>query len=508
LKRAALDHSDDSVWKINLRPAPPTGKKVAIIGAGPSGLTAAWFLKLKGHDVVVFDSQDSPGGWLRNGIPRYRLSPDALDADVRDIAGVGVEFNMGVEVGREITFGEIRAAHDAVFIAVGARNSKQLPCEGVDLPQVENGLELLQSVAARGDQKRSLAGEKVVIIGGGNVAVDVARTAVRLGADEVHLYCLEERDEMPAHSWEIEEAEEEGVIMHPGWGPTLIAGNGKVERVDFRKCVSVFDADGRFAPQFHDSVTTAEQCNRVMIAIGQEPSVGFVEGIKLSRAGTVESNPDTMQTSLDGVFAGGEVVMGPASVIEAIAQGRKAASGIDRYLGGDGDMRFRLLDDTEPEVDLSREEGFFDLEKVAMPRLSVKEAVSCFSLVESGYGVDDARREAERCLRCDLRLLIKSAPSPPEAWFPLTDESVAAVPESEGVYQLLDEAKEVYAIKGVQNLREALSEIVQTSAKAKYFLFDVDPMYSKRESELIQEYLKIHGCMPPGEGEDDLDDLF
>jgi formate dehydrogenase beta subunit len=178
------------------------------------------------------------------------------------------------------------------------------------------------------------------------------------------------------------------------------------------------------------------------------------------------------------------------------------------HLGGDGDIHFSLVGDTEPEIELGQIDGFFELERVAIPRLPVEQATGCFSLVENGYQVDEAIREAERCLRCDLRLLIPPVHLPPEPWLEFTEENVAEAPESEGVYQLLDENKAVYAIKGVDNLREALSGILGTSEKAKFFLFDEDPMYSKRESELIQEYLKIHGAMPPGEGEDDLDDLF
>lgn len=512
LKRAAMDHSGEAIWKSHLQPRPPTGKKVAILGAGPTGLAAAWFLRLKGHDVILFDSDPMPGGWLRSGIPRYRLSPDALEADVQDITSLGIILRAGVEVGKEITFGNIREAHDAVLVAVGARNAKPLTGEGVDLPGVENGLDLLKELATGKEaEKRSFAGETIVVIGGGNVAIDVARTTLRLGSGPVHLYCLEEREEMPAHSWEIEEAEREGVVIHPGRGPTRIAGQDRVERVDFQKCISVFDDEGQFAPRFDDRETTSQGADRVLIAIGQEPALGFLdgaEGLSLTEAGTIEANPTSMQTSLNGVFAAGEVVTGPASVIEAIAQGRRAASGIDRYLGGDGDIHVPLVDETEPDGELSRVEGFPDLTRVPTERLAVEEATGCFALVEAGYAPDDATREAERCLRCDLRFLLRPPQPPPEPWVEFTVESIDTVPEAEGVYQLLDENKAVYAIKGVDNLRQALSGLLETTTKAKFFLFDEDPMFSKRESELIQQYLQQHGSMPPGEGEDELDDLF
>ncbi len=512
LKRAALDHAGEPTWKAHLKPGPATGKRVAVIGGGPAGLTAAWFLRLKGHEVVVLDSQRLPGGWLRDGIPRYRLSRDALDADIQEIAEIGVELRMGVEVGKDIGFERVRETHDAVLVAAGARRAKRLACEGVELDGVESGLELLKRLAVDGgtDQPR-FGGARVVVIGGGDVAVDVARTAIRLGADEVHLCCLEEREAMPAHHAEVAEAEREGVRVHPGWGPVLIAGAGSVERIDFHKCVSVFDDRGSFAPQLDGTIEISQEADRVLIAIGQEPALDFLESmeaVELTGARNIDVHVESMATSCDGVFAGGDVVSGPASVVEAIAQGRRAASGIDRYLGGDGNIYFPLLGETEPDAELGRPDGFAELARTPMPRLPVGRAIGSFGLVETGYAPGDARREADRCLRCDLRLLIPQPAAPPEPWLELTGENIARVPESEGVYQLLDEQKLVYAIKGVANLRGALSEIAKTSARARFFLFDLDPMYSKRESELIQEYLRAHGCMPPGEAEDDLDDLF
>jgi NADPH-dependent glutamate synthase beta subunit-like oxidoreductase len=249
LKRAVVEHADKPAWQSHLKPRPATGKTVAVVGAGPAGLTTAWFLKLKGHNVVVYDSKSQAGGWLRDGIPPYRLSSDAVDGDLSEIMSSGIELRTSTEVGKDISFEEIRSAHDAVVIATGARRSKPLPCEGVDLAGVQNGLDVLKGLSASTDEL-PFAGERVVVIGGGNVAIDVARTARRLGPDEVHVYCLEDRHEMPAHDWEIAEAEHEGIMMHPGWGPTLIAGEGKVERIDFKKCLSVFDDGGAFAPTF------------------------------------------------------------------------------------------------------------------------------------------------------------------------------------------------------------------------------------------------------------------
>jgi NADPH-dependent glutamate synthase beta subunit-like oxidoreductase/ferredoxin len=509
LKRAALDHAGDAIWKSYLRPAPATGKTIAIVGAGPAGLTAAWFLKLKGHEVTLLDSQHLAGGWMRDGIPRYRLSRDVLDADIDEILELGIELRTGVEVGKDIQLDELRASHDAVFVAAGARRAKELRCDGVELPDVEGGLELLKAVGLDGGAELpDFGGERVVVIGGGDVAIDVARTALRLGSGEVHLYCLEGRGEMPAHAREVDEAEREGVVIQPGWGPVKIAGAGRVERVDFQKCLSVFDERGRFAPQFDAASRVSQEADRVLIAIGQEPAIGFLEGIEPTSAGNVRVDADSMATSLDGVFAGGDIVSGPASVVGAVAHGRRAASGIDRYLGGDGKIDFPLLNETELELELGRVENFAGLTREPMPRSERGDAMHSFALLETGYDPEAARREADRCLRCDLKLLIPPPLAPPEPWLELTRENIVRVPQSEGVYQLLGDDKVVYAIKGVEDLRSALTEIATTSTKARFFLFDEDPMFSKRESELIQEYLREHGRMPPGEGEDDLDDLF
>ena len=526
LKRAAVEHSDgrdskqadvqkiEPLWRSHLPAVRDTGKKVGIVGAGPTGLSAAWFLRLKGHTVLVYDALPVAGGWLYNGLPKYRLDREALSADVADVASLGVEFKFCVEIGKDLKWQQLRDEHDAVLIATGARRAKRLPCPGVDLPGVQDGLTLLERPATSGEGGSSggvsLAGETVVVIGGGNVAIDIARTALRLNPAEVHLYCLEERDQMPAHDWEISDATNEGVIVHPGWGPAQITGEGKVEQVDFRKCVSVFDDAGRFAPAFDETVTTGQLADCVLVAIGQDTVLDFlsnVDGIEIC-GGTIKADNTTLQVAPAGIYAGGEVVSGPASVVDAVAQGRRAAAGIDRSLGGDGDLTFTLLDKTALDNRLDKQTGFTALTRTAHKHLEPAVAVAGFDLIESGYSADDAVAEANRCLRCDLRLALRKNPHPPAPWVEFSAAGVAEVPSVEGVYRLLDENKEVYAIKGVADLHEALSELIDTSDRARFFLFDEDPMFSKRESELIQEYLKQHGCMPPGEDDDDLDDLF
>jgi NADPH-dependent glutamate synthase beta subunit-like oxidoreductase len=509
LKRAAIEHVDEDSRAPQPAPRPDTGKTVAIIGSGPAGLTAAWFLRLKGHGVTVFEAEAAAGGWMRDGIPNYRLSPTALEQDIRDILALGVDVRTGVAVGRDIHFETLRKDHDAVFVATGARKAKALPCTGADLLGVEQGLALLQHLATAGAEGSGVADQVVVVIGGGNVAIDVARSAQRLGAREVHLYCLEQRAAMPAYTWEVADAEREGVIVHPGWGPVRITGDGRVEQVEFNRCLSVFDESGRFAPQLDAATSHVQTADRVLVAIGQEPDADLLAdlgGVTLTTSRYVEVRADSLRTSVDGVFAGGEVVSGPASVVAAVGHGRRAAATIDRYLGGDGDIHVKIADETLPDVAIAAPDGFAALERIPVPH-STSAAANWWDLAEGAYSPEAATREAERCLACDLRLRIQAVAAPRQAWLEFSEPTIAGVPEASGVYRLLDGNQEVYAVKGTANLRLALTEIAGTT-KAKYFLFETDPMYSKRESELIQEYLQEHGRMPPGEGDDDLDDLF
>jgi NADPH-dependent glutamate synthase beta subunit-like oxidoreductase len=446
------------------------------------------------------------GRWLAT------RSSDALAADVQDIADLGVDFRLGVEVGQDIALAELREQYDALLVAVGARTAKALTCPGSDLPGVISGLELLQGLAAgNGNGSVRFTGETVVVVGGGNVAIDVARTALRLDPAAVHLYCLEKSDEMPAHVWEVAEAEREGVVVHAGWGPARIVGQDKVERVEFAECVAVFNSQGEFAPRFDATATVSQAADRVLVAIGQQPALGLFNGQDggvRSATGTIAADPATLQIASEDLFASGEVVTGPASVVTAVAQGRQAAASIDRRLGGDGDLTSQLLTATVPDVQLEPDPDFCARPRVAVPRPAAGIAAGGFELVEGGYSADEARQEADRCLRCDMRLQLRPNPAPPEPWLALTAEVVATMPSAEGVYQLLDEEKTIYAIKGVADLQVALAEIVESTSRARYFLYEEDPLFSKRESELNQVYLQQHGSLPPGEGDDDLDDLY
>jgi len=495
LKRFAAEH-DTGLWKTNLEVASPTGKKVAIVGSGPAGLTAAYYLAKKGHSVTVFESLPEYGGMMRVGTPPYRLPREILEKDVNEILELGVEVRTDTQIGQKLTLDDLRNQYEAIFLAVGAHLSKMLKIEGTDLKGVLWGVDFLRAVNLGQDVNVE---ERVVVTGGGNVAIDVARTALRLGAKEVQLACLESREEMPAHPWEIEEAVEEGVILNVSLGPKKILGNREnVTGLELVHCTSVFDENGRFSPSFDEKITKPIETDMVIIAIGQASDLSFLgeDSVIKVKKGTIQVDDTTLQTSDPKIFAGGDAVSGAASVIEAIAMGRKAAVSIDKHLGGDGVIDESLIEPEVPNPWLGRDEGFVDKTRAQMPCLPTKQRLQGFSVVELGLDVENAVEEANRCLRCDLRLQISPAMLPPEKWLEFTPQNVSTVPETSGAFQLLDEQKTIIYIAGTPNLRQALDEKLKTVEKAQYFGYEEDPMYTKRESELIQKFLKEHGRMP------------
>ncbi len=505
LKRFAAEH-DTGLWKTNLGGASRTGRKVAIVGSGPAGLTAAYYLAKKGHSVTVFESLPEYGGMMRVGTPPYRLPREILEKDVNEILELGVEIKTDTQIGQKLALDDLRNQYEAIFLAVGAHLSKMLKIKGADLKGILWGVDFLRDINLGKDVNIE---ERVLVIGGGNVAIDVARTALRLGAKEVQLVCLESREEMPAHPWEIEEAVEEGVILNVSWGPKKILGNGEnVTGLELVRCTSVFDENRRFNPSFDEKMTKSIKTDMVIIAIGQASDLSFLgedSGIEVKR-GTIRVDDTTLQTSDPKIFAGGDAVSGAASVVEAIAMGRKAAVSIDKYLGGDGVIDESLVGTEVPNPWLGRDEGFADKTRAQMPCLPIKQRLQGFSVVELGLDVENAVDEANRCLRCDLRLQISPVMLPPEKWLEFTPQNVSTVPETSGAFQLLDEKKTIIYIAGTPNLRQALDEKLKTVEKAQYFGYEEDPMYTKRESELIQKFLKEHGRMP--ELNEELLDLF
>lgn len=309
-------------------------KKIAVIGSGPAGLSCAYYLALDNYDVTVFEKELRPGGMMTMGIPSFRLEKEVVDAEIDVLRALGVQFRMGVEVGKDVTIAGLREeGYKGFYIAIGAQGSRKLGVEGEDAAEVLSGIDFLRAVGLKTAQP--LHG-KVVVIGGGNVAVDVARTAARMGADTVSMYCLESEKEMPAAADEIEEACEEGIIIKNGWGPKrIITEDGIVTGVEFKRCVSVKDADGRFHPSYDETDIMTVGCDRVLSAIGQSIEWGgLLSGlaVQLRANKTAEADGFTYQTAEPDIFVGGDVYTGPSFAIDAIAAGKEAAISLHRFV--------------------------------------------------------------------------------------------------------------------------------------------------------------------------------
>ncbi len=498
LKRFAVDNTSESVTH-SVNAASSTGKRVAIIGAGPSGLTAAYYLAKLGHSVTVYEALPKLGGMMRYGVQEYRLPESILENDLRRITGLSIDLKTGVPFGENQSLKDLKAqGDDVVLVAVGLQKSRILNVEGSSSPDVLGGLDFLREVRLGRDVKVK---DRVLVVGGGNVAMDVALTALRLGAKQVQIVCLEKPEEMPAFPWEIQQALEEDVQIHNSWGVkrVLVGDNREVRGIELKRCISVFDQDGRFNPAYDESTTETIDAGMIVFAIGQAPDLKGLEGADapaVSRAGTMVVNDATLETSVQGVFACGDIVKGPASIIDAVALGRKAATAIDRYLGGSGKIDTDLMPLEEPSPWLGREEDFAFRHRAEMPSLPVEQRKGNFDEVELGFNEKAALDEAKRCLRCDLRLQIKQPLFPPEKWIRFEPEAVAKVPESEGVFQLLDDNKAVIYIKGAMNLRSELMEQLATNNEAKYMLCEEAKMFTMRESELLQQFMKKHGKLP------------
>ncbi|MFB3854381.1 MAG: FAD-dependent oxidoreductase [Vicinamibacterales bacterium] len=396
--------------------APPNGKRVAVVGAGPAGLSASYYLALKGYQVDLFESQPEAGGMLRYGIPEYRLPKDVLDLEIHQILALGVRLRTNTRLGRDFTVASLRReGYAAVFLAIGAWRSSLMRVRGEDTLNVISGIEFLEKLGLR--KKVDLSG-RVVVVGGGNTAIDCARTAVRLGVSEVKILYRRTRNEMPANASEIHEAEQEGVKIEFLVAPVRVLTDGG--RLAGLECLRMElgepDQSGRRSPKPIRGSEFVVPCDYVLSAIGQTTTIpdlvdgrvpGFLpmgEVLNLTRWQTVQVDPKTFETSVEGVFSGGDVVTGAATAIEAIAAGRKAAYAIDKYVAT-GVAR------PEPEEFYSRKDAFgkVTLEDLRsrvgkprriMPVAPVEERVKTFAEVEQGYTADDLRHEVQRCMEC------------------------------------------------------------------------------------------------------------
>lgn len=497
LKRFAVDRSAKT-WKKNLKKAAPTGKRIAVIGSGPSGLTAAYYLASRGHSLTLFEALPRIGGMMRYGIQEYRLPESILEEDLEGLLNDYIELKTNTFVPVGSAFQELKSkGYDAVIVAFGLQKSRTLNVEGSNAPDVFGGLDFLRNARLGKEVKIR---DRVLIVGGGAVAIDVALTAHRLGAKKADIVCLEKREEMPAFSWDVQQAVEEGVTIHNSWGvKRILCENKRVTGVELVRCVSVFDQNGRFSPSLDDTTSHTLNVDTVIFAVGQDPNLQMAEGadtVQLTPMGTISVKGSTMETNVPKVFACGDIVKGPSSFVDAVAQGRRVAAAVDKHLGGTGNIDETLLSVQASNPFLGREEGFAYNRRVKMPSLPVEKRVGNFAEVELGLSEMAAIKEAERCLRCDLRLTIKQPMFPPEKWVKFEPATVEAVSETEGVFQLLDEEKNVIKIKGAINLRKELIEESVANKKAKFFICEEAKMFTMRESELLQQYMKKHGRLP------------
>ena len=317
--------------------APTTGKRVAIVGSGPAGLTAAWLLARAGHRVKIFEAAPEPGGALRLAIPSYRLPAEIVERDVANVTAIGVKIATNTRV-KDLDRLK-RYGYDAVLLATGTPKAMRLRVPGEELVGVSSALAFLRDIKL--GAPADLRGRTVVVVGGGNVAIDAARSARRLGAAAVHMVCLESRGEMPAYDWEVEEALSEGVEVHDGWGIAGFEGHGNVCSVRLKRCASVFDGDGTFSPQYDDGVVEQLSCDAAIVAVGMGADTAAFPALAPEGARTIQANSETTQTSLEWVFAAGDAVTGPGMMTEAVGHGRRAAHMIDRFLHGLAARRLR-----------------------------------------------------------------------------------------------------------------------------------------------------------------------
>ena len=378
--------------------APETGKRIGIIGSGPAGLTAAFFLRLNGHSVDILDEKEHAGGMLRYGIPAYRLPTELLDQEVDQILTLGVKLHTGAKVDSLDTF---RKDYDAVFLGLGTQLARMLAVDGAHLPFVKGGIDFLRAVQS-GEPAR--VGPRVVVVGGGNVAVDVALTALRQGARHVDMVSLEKRREMPAGPDDIQMAVDEGVQLQPGWGPLRIEEAG---RIVFQYCARTRDETGRFNPEYDPPVCSRLEADHVLLAIGQGTDLTSIEGSGLEvTRGYIVTDPKTLMTNEPGVFAGGDVEHGPRLAVDAIRSGKIAAASIDAWLSGeemDASVGKPIHRDKVPFLKTPAKDRTY-LHRAMMPERAVEEVVGEGNYVQVEEGLTDAMAhdETKRCLRCDI----------------------------------------------------------------------------------------------------------
>jgi formate dehydrogenase (NADP+) beta subunit len=402
----------------------PAGEPVAVIGSGPAGLGAAHDLALMGFRPTIFEMEPQPAGMLYTGVPGYRLPRELIRAEVAVIESLGVEIRCNTQIGKHVSFADLRRDFAAVIIACGAKRSRMLPIPNTDAIGVMGGVDFLRDVSLG---KQVSLGQRVVVIGGGNVAYDVARTVLRqeeydvsrtaariAGVRHVSLVCLESLEEMPADTVEILEGQEEGITRHNSWGPKEVLveerdGQKFVRGVKFIRCTRVYDENKRFAPIFDESLTTEIEGDTVLLSVGQSADLSFLDsqrdGVEMRSPQQIVNDPATCATSAPGVFVAGDIAYGPKLMIHAIASGKQAARSVYRFLRGKEiaaeEVQFHF-----PIERYHREKNYERRGRQHIPTLSAQERLkNPAALVEIGYSEEQARAEAGRCLDCGVNTI-------------------------------------------------------------------------------------------------------
>ena len=385
-------------------------QKIAVIGAGPAGMSAAYYLRTKGYPVTVFEKEKRPGGMLLNGIPSFRLEKSVIEAEIDVLRQMNVEFRCGVEVGKDITIPELRTeGYKAFYVAVGAQGGRLAGVPGEDAAGVQTGVDFLRKINLAEEVEMlpddiRLSG-RTVVIGGGNVAIDVARTALRAGSESVGMYCLESLAEMPAAADEVAEAREEGIVVWNGWGPKeILADNGKVKGIVLKKCVSVFDGNGRFHPVYDENECITVECENILLSIGQSVEWGELlkdTVVEFNPNGTAKADPVTYQTKEPDIFVGGDVYTGPKFAIDAIAAGKQGCESIHRFVHEGHSLT--LGRDLRQFVELDKDDVVieeFDNAKRQIPGRKAGIAKDSFRDLRSVFTEEQVKAEAARCLGC------------------------------------------------------------------------------------------------------------
>lgn len=401
IKRYAAEHDTGRYWKGKGKQLPDTGKKVCVVGGGPAGLTAAYYLRKQGHAVTVKEALPTVGGMMSYGIPSYRLPREIVAQEAKVIEDQGVVIETNTKVEKPV---ELLKEYDTVLMTIGAHKGVRLPMEGSELPGVLLNIDFLRNASL--GQETGM-GKRIIVLGGGNVAFDCARTAKRLGAEEIHLACLEAREVMTADDEEIEQAKEEGIFVHPAQTFERITGTDAVTGVDFMNVKSfTFDENRRAIIEKEEGSEHHIDADTVIFATGQRPDLTEEAGLTLGRANSIVVKENSLATETEGVFAAGDVVYGTKSVILAIASGRDAAVEIDKYLGGDGDISETLAPKQHADPKIGKVEGFGYFGRTKTQVTPAAERQDNFNEVDHGICDADICGEASRCLQCDLRLQI------------------------------------------------------------------------------------------------------